>query len=85
MTIERVARSEPFLIEIPGKTNLSGHFFNHKGDEFGYVLNGELQVRIGTDFQKVTAGDVVYLTTELPVQWKNTKSKSAQLIWLLIK
>jgi transcriptional regulator with XRE-family HTH domain/KaiC/GvpD/RAD55 family RecA-like ATPase len=85
MTSERVARSEPFLIEIPGKTNLSGHFFNHKGDEFGYLLNGELQVKMGATFQKVTTGDVVYLTTEVPVQWENTKSKSAHLIWLLIK
>ena len=85
MTTDRVARSEPFLIEVPGKINLPRHFFNHKGDEFGYMLNGELQLKIGATFQKVATGDVVYLTTEVPGQWKNTSRKSAQLIWLLIK
>jgi len=85
MTTDRVARSEPFLIEVPEKTNLSRHFFNHKGDEFGYILNGELELKIGVTFQKVTTGDVVYLTTEVPTQWKNTSRKMAQLIWLLIK
>ena len=85
MTTGRVARSEPFLIEVPGETTLSEHFFVHKGDEFGYVLNGELQVKIGATSQSVTTGDVIYLTTEVPVQWKNTSRKSAQLIWLLIK
>jgi transcriptional regulator with XRE-family HTH domain/KaiC/GvpD/RAD55 family RecA-like ATPase len=85
MTTDRVARAEPFLIDVPEKTNLSRHFFNHKGDELGYVLNGELELKIGPTFQKVTTGDVVYLTTEEPTQWKNTSRKMAQLIWLLIK
>ena len=85
MTTDRLARSEPFLIKVPEKTHLTRHFFNHKGDEFGYVLNGELELKIGPTFQKVTTGDVVYLTTEEPTQWKNTSRKMAQLIWLLIK
>jgi quercetin dioxygenase-like cupin family protein len=85
MTTDRVAKSQPYLLEVPGETTLSGHFFNHKGDEFGYVLSGELQVKIGSTPQRVMTGDVIYLSAEVPVQWKNTHSKSAQLIWLLIK
>ncbi len=78
-------KSVPYLIEVPGKTTLPGHFFIHKGEEFGYVLNGELQVKIGNTVQNVIAGDVVYLTTDTPQQWKNKHREAARLIWLLIK
>lgn len=78
-------KSVPYLIEVPGKTTLPGHFFIHKGEEFGYVLNGELQVKIGNTVQNVIAGDVVYLITDTPQQWKNKHREAARLIWLLIK
>jgi transcriptional regulator with XRE-family HTH domain len=78
-------KSEPYLLEVSGKTTLPGHFFIHKGDEFGYMLKGDLQLKIGRTTQNVTAGDVLYLTTETPVQWKNQSRETARLIWLLIK
>ena len=61
------------------------HFFVHKGEEFGYVLAGELQVKIGSSLKKLKAGDVVYLTTDIPAQWKNAGTNTARMIWVKIK
>ena len=79
------AKADPYLIEIPARTTLPFHFFVHKGEEFGYVLAGELQVKIGSNLKKLKAGDVVYLTTDIPAQWKNTGTDTARMIWAKIK
>ncbi|MGD9186280.1 MAG: cupin domain-containing protein, partial [Desulfobacterales bacterium] len=75
----------PYLIEIPARTTLPFHFFVHKGEEFGYVLAGDLQIKIGSSLKKMTAGDVVYLTTDIPTQWKNIGTDTARMIWVNIK
>ncbi|MGB7919173.1 MAG: helix-turn-helix domain-containing protein [Desulfobacterales bacterium] len=79
------AKADPYLIEIPARTTLPFHFFVHKGEEFGYVLAGELQIKIGSRLKKLKTGDVVYLTTDIPAQWKNTGTDTARIIWVKIK
>ncbi|MBI5063949.1 MAG: helix-turn-helix domain-containing protein, partial [Desulfatitalea sp.] len=75
---------EPYLLEIaPGK-RLSGHFFAHKGEEFGYLLEGELEVVIKETVHTVGPGDVVFLSRDIPSQWKNTQERPARLLWLKI-
>ena len=78
-------KAEPYLIEIPPEKTLPSHFFIHKGDEFGYLLSGELQVELQMDLHTVHVGDVVYLTTEMPSQWKNPGPEVAKLLWIKIK
>jgi transcriptional regulator with XRE-family HTH domain/KaiC/GvpD/RAD55 family RecA-like ATPase len=78
------AAVEPYLLEIaPGK-RLSGHFFAHKGEEFGYLLEGELEVTIKETVHAVGPGDVVFLSRDIPSQWKNTQERPARLLWLKI-
>lgn len=75
----------PHLIEIaPGQT-VSAHFMTHKGEELGYLLSGELEAKFENDACIVSAGDVVYLTSETPTQWKNTGTGAARLLWLKIR
>lgn len=77
-------RVEPYFLEIPPKKRLSSHFFAFKGEEFGYLLEGELQVMINDAVQTLVAGDVIYLTNDMPSQWKNSGGKTARLLWLKI-
>jgi transcriptional regulator with XRE-family HTH domain/KaiC/GvpD/RAD55 family RecA-like ATPase len=79
------ADAEPYLIEIPAEKKLPSHFFVHKGQEMGYLLNGSLEMRIGNRTYKANAGDVVYLTTEIPSQWKNIGDTTARMLWVKIK
>jgi transcriptional regulator with XRE-family HTH domain len=78
-------KAEPYLIEIPAKKSLPSHFFIHKGEEIGYLLSGKLQMRLEKSVQNINAGDVVYLTTEMPSQWKNPGPGSARLLWIKVK
>jgi transcriptional regulator with XRE-family HTH domain/KaiC/GvpD/RAD55 family RecA-like ATPase len=78
-------KAEPYLIEIPPDKVLSSHFLVHKGEEVGYMLSGELQVRLEKENYTVKAGDVVYLTSDMPSQWKNIATVPAKLLWIKIK
>jgi quercetin dioxygenase-like cupin family protein len=78
-------KAEPYLIEVPPKQTLPSHFFIHKGDEIGYVLSGKLQLRLAKAVHKVRAGDVIYLTSEMPNQWKNPGPGSTKLLWIKVK
>ena len=78
-------KAEPYLIEIPPNKSLPSHFFIHKGDEIGYLLSGKLQLKMGKAVHQARAGDVIYLTSEMPSQWKNPGTSSARLLWIKIK
>lgn len=78
-------KAEPFLIEIPPEKNLPSHFFIHKGEEIGYLLSGKLQLKLGKAVYTVHAGDIIYLTSEMPSQWRNPGPGRARLLWLNIK
>ncbi len=78
-------KAEPYLIEIPPGKNIPSHFFIHKGEEIGYLLSGKLQLKLGKAVYMGHAGDVIYLTSEMPSQWKNPGPDSARLLWLKIK
>lgn len=75
---------EPYFLEIPAGKKLPSHFFMHKGEEFGFLFEGELQVTIQNSIKQLSAGDVVYLTRHIPSQWKNSGKKAARMIWLKI-
>ncbi|MDY0039336.1 MAG: helix-turn-helix domain-containing protein [Desulforhabdus sp.] len=79
------SKAEPFLIEIPPGKAISSHFFAHKGEEIGYLLSGKLHVKIGNTTSTLHPGDTIYLTSEMPSQWKNPETDTAKLLWLKIR
>ncbi|UCF03925.1 MAG: helix-turn-helix domain-containing protein [Deltaproteobacteria bacterium] len=78
-------KAEPYLIEIPPKEKLPSHFFVHKGEEIGYLLSGRLQVKLEKAAYILRSGDVIYLTSEMPTQWKNPGPGVAKLLWMKVK
>jgi transcriptional regulator with XRE-family HTH domain/KaiC/GvpD/RAD55 family RecA-like ATPase len=78
------AKAEPYIIEIPPDRNFSTHFFIHKGDEIGYMLSGELLVNLEKSSCALKAGDLIYLTNDIPIYWKNTGTETARLLWIKI-
>jgi quercetin dioxygenase-like cupin family protein len=78
-------KAEPYLIEISPDKSLPSHFFVHKGEEIGYLLSGELYLKLKNEVHTVQAGHVIYLTTEMPSEWKNPGPDPARLLWLKIK
>jgi transcriptional regulator with XRE-family HTH domain/KaiC/GvpD/RAD55 family RecA-like ATPase len=79
------AKIEPYLVELPPGATIATHFFRHKGHEFGYLLSGRLQVKIRDTLSDVSAGDSLFITFDIPSQWKNTGPERARLLWIIIK
>jgi transcriptional regulator with XRE-family HTH domain/KaiC/GvpD/RAD55 family RecA-like ATPase len=79
------AAAEPYLIEIPAGKKLPAHFFIHKGQEMGYLLEGHVELKIGSRLVPAKPGDVIYLSREIPSQWKNTGRGRVRLLWVKIK
>lgn len=79
------SKMEPYIIEIEPNRELPAHFFIHKGEEMGYVLTGKLGMALNKANYTVRAGDVIYLTSDIPAQWKNTGPNVARLLWVKSK
>ncbi|MFH1138216.1 MAG: helix-turn-helix domain-containing protein [Pseudomonadota bacterium] len=75
---------EPCLVEVSPDESLPVHFFTHKGEEFGYLLSGRLELKLGPRVFNLEPGQVVYLTTESPSSWKNPGREPARLLWVKI-
>lgn len=84
LPVDLPAPIEPYLLEIPAGAKLPSHFFMHKGEEFGFLLEGELQMTLQNVVKQLGKGDVVYLTRHLPSQWKNPGQKTARLLWIKV-
>jgi transcriptional regulator with XRE-family HTH domain len=79
------AGAEPYLIEILPGSKLQSHFFAHKGQEFGYLLSGELHLTVNATDYTLKPGELIYLTSETPGQWVNAGQTTARMLWVKIK
>ena len=81
--IEAESRHTPNLIDIPPRTKLPAHFFQHKGDEIGYLIAGELRLTYREREYEVAAGDFIYINEGWPSAWENAGKEPARLLWLV--
>ncbi len=78
-------QADPYIIEIPPKTEVPGHFFVHKGEEMGYVIAGKLEVFVDDTYHTARTGDLIYLTKRLPGKWRNPGPGAARILWIKLK
>lgn len=52
----------------------------HEGEEFGYVLKGEITITIGSEKYKAKAGEAFYYTPDK--QHYITSKKGAEILWV---
>ncbi|MBW1989529.1 MAG: helix-turn-helix domain-containing protein [Deltaproteobacteria bacterium] len=77
-------RTQAYLVEIPPKTEIHGHFLACKGMEVGYLAEGELALAFADGEEPVRAGDLVCLTDRMPTGWKNPGPDAARLVWIQV-
>jgi transcriptional regulator with XRE-family HTH domain len=80
-TINR--RMEPYLLTLNEGATISGHFYKHKGDEFAYILAGEIEVEIQDEKHLLRQGDSLYIGSTFPSKWSNTGKGDATILWVL--
>lgn len=72
---------EPILVSIaPGKETLQDD--PHEGQEFGYVLSGEIQIVYGNQIETCKKGESFYIVTNKTHYLKNSSKTIATLLWV---
>ena len=72
-----VAEYEPHS-ERPGHT-----IYQHKGEQHGYILEGQLQLQIADEFITLQEGDSFSFPTEIIHNAVNRTDRAAKLIWAI--
>lgn len=76
-------RMEPYLLTIKEGTGISGHFYAHKGDEFAFIIKGEVEVEIQNEKYLLKQGDSLYIGSTFPSKWENIGKDEAVILWVL--
>ena len=61
---------EPHLFRIAPRAG-SGESYAHEGEEFLYVLRGELQISVEDEEYRLRTGDSFYFESATPHRWLN--------------
>ena len=72
---------EPHLFRIAPQSG-SGESYTHDGEEFLYVLRGELQIAVQQEEYRLKTGDSFYFESSTPHRWKNPGSKETWVLWV---
>jgi transcriptional regulator with XRE-family HTH domain len=54
----------------------------HEGEEFGYVLDGEIELRVDNHSYQLREGDSFYFRSERPHSYINNRKKVARVLWI---
>lgn len=70
--------------EVGGASSPVDAYQRHPGHEWGYVLSGTLEVRIGFDEYVLTAGDAISINSSIPHRLANIGDEPVQAIWFVL-
>lgn len=70
--------------EVGGASSPEDAFQRHPGHEWGYVLSGTLQVRIGFEEYVLQAGDAISLNSTIPHRLANIGTVPVEAVWFVI-
>ena len=59
-------RMEPFIVRVPAKDESELNFNYHRGQEFIYILEGRIEVRLGDKVHVLEPGDSMYFSSRIP-------------------
>ncbi|MGA2975515.1 MAG: XRE family transcriptional regulator [Spirochaetia bacterium] len=71
---------EPFLIDIHPGSALSARASAHEGEEFIYVLSGDVEVAYGKDIYRLKPGDCIYYDSIVPHHVHSVGGSEARVV-----
>jgi len=72
---------EPHLFRIAPRAG-SGESYTHVGEEFLFVLKGELQIHLRGEKYVLKSGDSFYFESAVPHQWSNPGRSETWILWV---
>jgi DNA-binding transcriptional MerR regulator len=72
---------EPHLFRVAPKSG-SGDPYTHAGEEFLYVLRGQLAITLQDEEYRLKPGDSFYFESATPHRWKNPGQTETWVLWV---
>lgn len=72
---------EPHLFRVAPAAG-SGESYTHVGEEFLYILKGELQIFLRDEEYRLRAGDSFYFESPVPHKWSNPGRRETVILWI---
>jgi DNA-binding transcriptional MerR regulator/quercetin dioxygenase-like cupin family protein len=72
---------EPHLFRVAPDAG-SGDSYTHEGEEFMYVLRGQLNITLEREEYRLKAGDSFYFESATPHHWKNPGRAETWVLWV---
>ena len=72
---------EPHLFRIAPDAG-SGDSYAHEGEEFIYVLRGDLEIALNSEKYVLKPGDSFYFESATPHHWRNPGRKETWVLWV---
>ncbi len=72
-----------FLVTIDPVSDLDGPGYQHEGEEFHYVLKGQVRVKVGEHVNDLKAGDSLHFNSSLVHKLTNTGEEPCEILVVL--
>jgi len=72
---------EPHIFRISSKAG-SPEFYSHEGEEFIYIISGELVIHLQRTAYHLKTSDSFYFTSKTPHRWINPGKSEATVLWI---
>jgi len=69
-----------FRIRVPAMQAHEGVGYRHDGEEFVYVLNGEVEIQVGDQFNHIRAGESLHFNSGVQHHLRNIGRQEADLL-----
>ncbi len=78
----RNKKMQPFYTVIKPGGGSHG-MYAHEGEEFGFVLKGEMELRLNDKVYRIKEGESFYFSSRIPHDWVNTGGRDVHVIWVI--
>lgn len=72
---------EPILVTVPPNTKTTADM-PHEGEEFGYVVEGEIMLHIGDNVYRAGRNDSFYYASDRSHYLENKSDREAKVLWI---
>jgi transcriptional regulator with XRE-family HTH domain len=75
-------KMQPFYTVIKPGGGSHG-MYSHEGEEFGFIIQGELELMLNDKIHKVHENESFYFSSQIPHNWGNKGKEDVIVIWVI--
>lgn len=71
--------------DVDGSSTLEGRLIRHIGTEYGFIISGTLEITLGFDTYRLSAGDSISFDSSRPHRLANVGDSPVEAVWMNIE